>query len=142
MLKEEFKSRKRGSVTPLLNFLDWQSVVLSELFTIKFRPLYWLYDVNTGKTPSCITSNCEFFHCTKQPIPNCTFNKISVPRQVFSSDGQNHIMSHKTTYDIRAKGSVYRKYSKTLIFHFWRRLLVVHLLLIVHHRQNQSCSYN
>ena len=133
MLKQVFKSRKRGSVTSLLNFLDWQSFVLSELFNNKLRPLYWITAANTGKNHNCVTSNWKTFYCIKKPISNCTFIKISVPRQVLSCDAQSHIMSYKTTYDIRAKGSVYRKHSKILIYHFWRWLLMVHWLPILHY---------
>ena len=93
MLKQVFKCRKRGSLKPLLNFVEWQSAVLSELFNNKVRRLYWNPVANTGKPPNCITSNCKTSYCVKEPIPFCTFIKISVPRQVFWCGGQNHIMS-------------------------------------------------
>ena len=53
----------------------------------------------------------------EQPL-NDAFIKISVSRQVFSYGCQNHTMSYKTTYDIRAEDFVYRKNSQILEFHF------------------------
>ena len=95
----------------------------------------------TDVPPNCITSNCKTSNCIKELTLNYTFIKIIVPRQIFSFDFQYHIMSYKTTYGIGERSSVYRKHSKILIFHFWRWPINLHSLLIVYHRQNQSCTF-
>ena len=98
---------------------------------------FWTY---SDKHPTCITSICKTYNCIKEPTLNKTVIKSKAPRKIFSRDGQNHITSCKTTYDIRAKGSVDRKHSKCLILLFWCWLLIAHYLLIVQHLQNQPCK--
>ena len=43
----------------------------------------------TRSTPNCTTSYCKLTYCIFNESHNGTFSKISVPRQAFSSDGQN-----------------------------------------------------
>ena len=71
--------------------------------------------------PSCTISHYKprlVRYCILERPPNVTYIKISVPQQVFSYERQNQFISYKTTDGIRAKGSVYRKHSKILIFYF------------------------
>ena len=67
-------------------------------------------------------------------------NKISMPRQFF------YVMIGIILCDIKLhttlvqKALCIEKLSKLLILQFWRWFIIVHWLLIVHHRQNQSCA--
>ena len=52
------------------------------------------FQMTVGKPPNCITYNYKISNCIKEPtLINCTFIKISVPRQIFSCEDQNHLTS-------------------------------------------------
>ena len=59
---------------------------------------------------------------------DCRWIQLRMPRQVFLCDGQKQTISYKTTYDIRAKGSVHRKCSRISNFHLRLSLLYIYFL--------------
>ena len=109
------------------NNMNYHEPIILEVISFK----KW----STDKPPNCITFHCNTSHCIKEHTLNCTIIKNS-----FFMRWLNHIKSYKTTYDICAKGTVYRKQLNIIILKFCRWLIIVHWLLIVHNRQNQSCT--
>ena len=69
----------------ILNFLDCSQLCSLSFSPNKLRHLYWFPVANAGKPPNCISSNCKIYYRIMEPIPNCTFIRISysVPQQVF-----------------------------------------------------------
>ena len=96
-----------------------EKVIISYFFTggedDAYGTTFFFSRISTGESPVCITNNCKTSNCIKEPTLDRKFIKVSVPCQVFQCGAQNHITSYKTTCDIRAKGSVYRKHSKIII---------------------------
>ena len=100
-----------------------------------------LYSYNKYMQPSCLNiSNCKTSTCIKEPTLNYTLNKISVPQQVFSWESKSYYVIQNDIWYSCEGLCVQKKKSNIWILHFRYLIQVVHWLLIVHHRQNQSCT--
>ena len=65
---------------------------------------------------------------------SCTQIKSACLDQFFHAMAKIILCHTKLYLTSVQRGSVHRKHSNILIFHFWRSLLIVHSNLVIHHR--------
>ena len=100
----------------------------------------WGFRVNTGNLRSCATSYCKTPICIWDNLIT-TFIKISLHWQVFFFFmwwSKSYYVIHNDIWHLHKELGV-QKHSFIVEFGFWRSLLSVHYLLIIHYWQIQSC---